>query len=85
VSAAAFERGGDKLLDTWTAQLPKLYERIKGQPTVLRLAYHPARGEDLDQARERLRALQRRVEDDWHRSGDGRPVLIEQEIAEVQP
>ncbi|WNL44395.1 SdrD B-like domain-containing protein [Dyella sp. BiH032] len=85
VSAAAFEHGGDRLLDTWAAQLPKLYERIKGQPTVLRLAYHPARGENLDQARQRLRTLQRRIDDDWHRTGDDRPVLIEQEIAEVQP
>ena len=85
VSAAAFERGGDRLLDTWAAQLPSLYERIKGQPGVLRLAYHPVRGEDLDQARQRLRTLQRRIDDDWHRAGDGRPVLIEQEIAEVQP
>jgi len=85
VSAAAFERDGDKLLEAWAAQLPQLYERIKGQPSVLRLAYHPARGEDLGKARDRLRSLQRRIDDDWHRAGDGRPVLIEQEIAEVQP
>lgn len=85
VSAQAFVKNGDDLLDAWATQLPKLYERIKGQPTVLRLSYHLQPGEPDDTSKPRLRALQRRIEDDWQRSGDGHPVLIEQEIAEVQP
>ncbi|WP_165488587.1 MULTISPECIES: SdrD B-like domain-containing protein [Dyella] len=85
VSAAAFEKDGNALLDTWASQLPKLYERIKGQPSVLRLSYHLQPGENDDKSKPRLRELQRRIEDDWKRSGDGHPVLVEQEIAEVQP
>ncbi|SEN16681.1 conserved repeat domain-containing protein [Luteibacter sp. UNCMF331Sha3.1] len=85
VSSAAFAGDGNGLARTYADQLPSLYERMKGQPVVLRLAYHLAAGETRDVANKRLRALEHRIDDDWERSGDRPPVVIEQEVIEVQP
>jgi hypothetical protein len=85
ISAAAFTDDGKDLLPTWIGKMPSLYEQLKGKPTVVRLAYHLALGEDDSRAKPRLKTLQRRIEDDWKRSGDGHPLLIEQEVVEVLP
>lgn len=83
VASAAFD--GDALAKAWADRLPDVYERMQGEPVVLRLAYHLTAGEDRDVAKRRLRALARRIDDEWGRAGDHPPVSVEQEVIEVQP
>ncbi|HUH56329.1 MAG TPA: SdrD B-like domain-containing protein [Rhodanobacter sp.] len=85
VNAAAFEADGKTLLSTWAAQLPKLYANAQGKPSLVRIAYHLADGEDRGRAQQRVNTLRKQIISDWNTQGRQYPLQVEQEIIEVQP
>ncbi|MGP1664390.1 MAG: hypothetical protein ACTS5I_00440, partial [Rhodanobacter sp.] len=85
VNAAAFEADGKTLLPAWAAQLPKLYVSAQGKPSVIRIAYHLADGEDRGRAEQRVNTLRKQITSDWNQQGRQYPLQVEQEVIEVQP
>lgn len=81
LSDAAFIAGRAEPVAALVAAVNGLQETLRGKPSVLRLAYQ-AGGEGGDLAKERLRALRLRIEEQWKARGDGYTLVFEEEIFE---
>ncbi len=66
---AAFEPGGTRLMPKWQEGLPKIFDALKQERSVLRISYRRRLQEDNALAEARVKALADAIREQWKREG----------------
>jgi large repetitive protein len=80
LSDAAFEVGNTRLQPRWHEGLGKVFEALKTERSVLRIAYRRKMVEDNALAEARVKALSAAIQEQWKRDGANYPLMIETEV-----
>ena len=84
LTAAAFEEDGTALKLEWQAKLQGLIATLQAEPSIIRLHYTAVSNDDV-RGDERLKALDKEIQQLWRKAGEDRALLIERISATAVP